>query len=74
MGSSVSTLSADILKKLIKEMTPEMKDALTLEIVKKCKDILKKYPSNLCCKYTIEYLESEEGKSLSNEGKLIKMF
>ena len=68
MGSTASTLSTDILKNLMKNMSTDMKDALALEIIKKCADILKENPGNRCCKYTIEYLSSDAGKALSNEG------
>ncbi len=35
-----------------------------------CEKILAEHPENRACKYTIEYLKSDEGKNLSEEGKL----
>mmetsp|Transcript_17062 Transcript_17062/g.26627 ORF Transcript_17062/g.26627 Transcript_17062/m.26627 type:complete len:468 (+) Transcript_17062:2282-3685(+) len=67
MGSSASTLSDDIFKSLLKDMTAETKGLIISEIVKKCNEILVDNPGNRCAKYAAEYLSSEEGKSLSNE-------
>ncbi len=62
MGASSSSLSLD--------MTPETLDNLKEELLIKCKEILVNHPGNRCCKYVVEYLASEEGKSMSNEGEL----
>jgi creatine kinase len=43
---------------------------LRKEISEQCKEILKDYPGNRGCKYAKQYLETEEGKSLSDEGKV----
>jgi creatine kinase len=53
------------------EMTPEEKASVMADIVAKCEDILKDHPENRCCKYVVEYLDSEEGKNLSNEDCMI---
>jgi len=53
------------------EMTPEEKATIMADIVAKCEDILKDHPENRCCKYVVEYLGSDEGKSLSNEDCMI---
>jgi creatine kinase len=53
------------------EMTPEEKASIMADIVAKCEDILKDHPENRCCKYVVEYLDSEEGKNLSNEDCMI---
>ena len=60
MGASSSNLSND--------MSPETLDGLKSELLTKCEEILEKNPDNRCCKYVIQYLDTEEGKSLSNEG------
>ncbi len=62
MGASSSSLSVD--------MTNETLDSLKLELLAKCEEILVEHPGNRCCKYTIEYLDSDEGKNLSNDGTL----
>ena len=69
MGSSASTLSDVVFKSLLKDMTVETKGLIIAEIVKKCNEILIDNPGNRCAKYAAEYLSSEEGKSLSNEGE-----
>jgi len=38
------------------------------KLKEKCKEVYEKNPGNRCAKYAIDYLDSEEGKSLSNEG------
>lgn len=35
--------------------------------------VLKENPENRCCKYALQYLATEEGQSLSDEG-LLKRF
>lgn len=50
-------------------MSPETRETLRAELVAKCEAILKEHPENRCCKYTIAYLNSDEGKAMSNEGK-----
>jgi hypothetical protein len=40
------------------------------EIFEQCEEILRDYPGNRGCKYAKQYLETEEGKSLSDEGKV----
>ena len=50
-------------------MTLEMKEMIAVGITKKCNEILVDNPGNRCAKYAVEYLSSDEGKNLSNEGK-----
>lgn len=59
MGASSSSLSSD--------MTPETLEGLKVELKSKCEKILVDNPENRCCKYLIQYLDSEDGKKLSNE-------
>jgi len=66
MGSTSSLIAAD--------MNAETLETLKSMLVSKCLDILKDHPGNRCCKYCIEYIQSEEGKSLSNEGLLCFYF
>jgi len=41
------------------------------KLKEKCKEVYEKNPGNRCARYAIDYLDSEEGKSLSNEDKLV---
>jgi 5-methylcytosine-specific restriction endonuclease McrBC regulatory subunit McrC len=43
------------------------------QVLVQCEKILVEHPENRACKYTIEYLKSEEGKNLSEEGTLCQM-
>jgi hypothetical protein len=61
MGVSASSLSPD--------MSPETLEGFKAELLTKCEDILSGNPDNRCCKYVMKYLESDEGKKLSAEGK-----
>lgn len=61
MGASSSSLTLD--------MTSETLESLKVELLAKCEKILVDNPGNRCCKYVIEFLNSDEGKKLSNEGK-----
>jgi hypothetical protein len=61
MGASSSNLSHD--------MSPETLDGLKSELLTTCEEILEKNPDNRCCKYVIKYLDTEEGKKLSNKGE-----
>jgi len=64
MGASASSsLSLD--------MTPEVRDSLLSELLAKCEEVLSENPDNRCCKHAIQYLNSDEGKNMSNEGKLV---
>ena len=36
--------------------------------------VLKENPENRCCKYAIEYLNSDEGKALLIEGKICNTY
>lgn len=47
------------------DMTAEMRQ----KIKEQCRGVYEENSGNRCAKYAIEYLDSEEGKSLSNEGK-----
>ncbi len=44
------------------------------KVFEKCEKILVDHPGNRACKYTIEYLKSDEGKNLSEEGKIKIIF
>jgi hypothetical protein len=49
-----------------------LSDSQTLkkkEVVTKCEEIVKQNPNNLSCKYAIEYLQSDEVKEMTDEGK-----
>lgn len=59
MGASASSLTP--------EMTSETLESLKVELLTKCEKILVDHPGNRCCKYVIEFLNSDEGKKLSNE-------
>jgi len=59
MGASASSLTP--------EMTSETLESLKVELLTKCEKILVDHPDNRCCKYVIEFLNSDEGKKLSNE-------
>eukprot|EP00957_Ditylum_brightwellii_P103320 7874299-Ditylum_brightwellii.AAC.1 len=48
-------------------MTPEVRDSLLSELLAKCKEVLSENPNNRCCKHAIQYLNSDEGKNMSNE-------
>jgi len=54
----------------VEEATAENKDKLIESLKGKATEILGKFPDNRCCKYLIPYLDSEEGKALSNEDLL----
>ena len=43
------------------------KDSVIPGLKAKAADILKRFPGNRCCKYIIPYLDSAEGKALSDE-------
>jgi len=54
---------------LTPDMSPETRESLRAELVAKCEAILKDHPENRCCKYTVAYLNSDEGNVMSNEGE-----
>jgi len=55
MGGAVSVADA------------EKRAELTEQLIAKATEILETNPGNRCCKYLIPYLQSEEGKALSDE-------
>ena len=63
MGISASSLTPDI--------TPETFEGYKAELLTKCEEILVDNPGNRCCKYVIKYLEGNEGKNMSVEGKKV---
>jgi len=60
MGASSSSLVS-------LDMSKDTLDGLKAELLAKCEDILSKNSENRCCKYVIDYLNTDEGKNLSNE-------
>mmetsp|Transcript_41144 Transcript_41144/g.48060 ORF Transcript_41144/g.48060 Transcript_41144/m.48060 type:complete len:440 (+) Transcript_41144:81-1400(+) len=64
MGSSASTLE--------NEMTSEIREKLAVDLKSQCENILKKNSDNRCCKYVLEYLDTDECKKLSNDD--VKIF
>lgn len=40
------------------------------DISKRCKEILEVFPGNRACKYALHFLETEEGKNLSDKGEI----
>lgn len=60
MGASSSSLVS-------LDMSKDTLDGLKTELLAKCEDILSKNSENRCCKYVIDYLNTDEGKNLSNE-------
>lgn len=54
-------------------MTVERKKVCQECIIAKCKDVLKENPENRCCKYVLQYLATEEGKTLKDEGSLLHL-
>ena len=67
MGASSSSLVS-------LDMSKDTLDGLKTELLAKCEDILSKNSENRCCKYVIDYLNTDEGKNLSNEGQLKGLF
>ena len=61
MGASASSLVPD--------MTPEVRDSLKAELLAKCESVLAENPENRCCKYAVQFLGTEEGGGMSNEGE-----
>lgn len=49
--------------------TTEERDAFVAKLLSDSAEILAKNPDNRCCKYISDFLKSEEGKELSNDGK-----
>jgi creatine kinase len=45
----------------------EDRTKLMEELLCKCKNVLTQNPSNLCCKYAVEYLSSEKGNNTSDK-------
>lgn len=55
-------------------LSDDEKNKVINDVIEKCESVSKENPGNLCTKYATEYLKSEEGKSLSNEGKSLVFF
>ena len=51
-----------------KDLTSETRDAFVADLLEKCSAIFEEHPENRCAKYAVEYLKSDESKSLSNDG------
>ena len=49
--------------------TAEERAAFVAKLLSDSAEVLAKNPGNRCCKYLADYLESDEGKDLSNDGK-----
>ena len=59
-----------ITKKILRPKNPECDvESLKIKTLADCKKILSDNPGNRCCKFAIEYLNSDEGKALIHEGK-----
>jgi creatine kinase len=50
----------------VEDMTPEKREELVGQLIAKAKEISEKQPGNRCTKYLVPYLESDEGKALSD--------
>lgn len=66
MGASSSSLTIESLS--------ENREDLIAELKQKCKIILKENSGNRAVKYALLYLDSEEGKALSDEGEFEHCF
>ena len=51
----------------LESISPEDRTKLMEELICKCKNVLTQNPSNLCCKYAVEYLSSEKANDSSNK-------
>ena len=62
------SIMLDVSKPFPADASPEDRIAFLGEVLSLAKSILEDHPGNRCCKYLLEYLDSDEGKNLSNEG------
>lgn len=66
--------ASEFLDSINLSLSDDEKNKLITDLIEKCESVSKENPGNLCAKYATEYLKSEEGKSLSNEGKFLPFF
>jgi hypothetical protein len=67
MGLSNSTATNNEL--LSSDMTLNTKLELIQQLKVQCQTILKDHPGNRCCKYALEFADSDEAKDMSPKGK-----
>ena len=64
----------DIAKRFPDNISPEDRSAFIGQVLSLAESILEEHPGNRCCKYLLDYIDSDEGKNLSNEGVCSKHF
>lgn len=57
----------DIAKPFPDNISPEDRSAFIGQVLSLAESILEEHPGNRCCKYLLDYIDSDEGKNLSNE-------
>lgn len=62
MGGALTSIMCP--KKVLGEV-----ESLKAKTLSDCKEILVDNPGNRACRFAIEYLNSDEGKALNDEGK-----
>ena len=58
----------DLFKSVPANISPEDRSALLGQLLSLAESILEENPGNRCCKYLLDYLISDEGKTVSSKG------
>jgi hypothetical protein len=69
MGLSNSTTATNNDELFSSDMTLDTKLQLIRQLKVQCQAILKDHPGNRCCKYALEFADSDEATDMSPKGK-----